>query len=367
MFRITLPALLTLCAIVLSLPLAAGQQTFVLREYLGRQWDRELLTYPVSFKPGECLASATSLSEPGKQGLVWSQLIEVELWPGTEFVKSAKLAFVADLAPLATHSYALTYGTTPIGQAMPLPAPPDLKIAKGEGSVEITTSQFGLRMLLGDKTYDPPISAAEAPGPVVAIRTAQGEWYGGSRMYGPGKLTQISARLVDPGPAVAGVEVTYKYEGDRVMTLRVRLAEGNKQAIWELNGTPYDRDLAVQLVRGVGWNEAEKAAEESAVKDGWELLVSPGVADLGMLVPNHPVVGARWQIKDPPYYDYNSTLWVDVPVDKEPAGPLLSFEPWAGWWEQIHQNQLRFASPAWGQFLQMQAVDPGDWVEPGPL
>lgn len=363
MFRLAPAVLVVLGVLGGYLPAKAGEQKIVLREYLGRQWDRELLTYPVRFAAGECAASTISLALRGGPAPVPAQLLEVELWPGTEFVKAAKLAFVADLSPLEVKEYTFTYA--PAATAAVPPTPSDLVVKPGAGVVELTTSGFGLRMLLGEKTYDPPAAAAEVPGPVAALRTATGEWYGGSRLYGPGRIEGYAARLVDRGPAVGGVEVTYRYEGGRTMALRVRLAEGNKQALWELKGEPYDRELAVQLVQGVGWNEAEKAAEESAVKDGWELLVSPGVPALQMLVP-HSVFNARWQLPNPPGAKLG-TLWVEVPLDQEPAGQLLSLEPWAGWWEQIHQTQLRFQDPTWGQFLQLRTVDPGDWVEAAPL
>ena len=353
---------------VLSLLATAGwggQQKIVLREHLGRQWNRELLTYPLTFKPGECAADGIGLTQDGAG--VHRQLLDVQLWPGTEFVKSARLAFVADLAPLETKTYTFYYypSPPPIG-GVAVANPTDLKITKGEGSVELSTSKFAVRMLLGEKTFQPAAEASAVPGPVVAMRTPNGTWYGGSRLYGPGKLVSAAAELVDAGPAVAGVRVTYTYEGGRALTLLVRLPAGNAQATWAMNVTPYDRDLAVKEVMGAGWNEAAKLAEETAVQDGWELLVSPGIPDLQMLIP-HGTFNAKWQLKDPPYIDYNATLWVDVPLAGEPAGQLISLEPWAGWWEQIHQTQLRLESPAEGQFLQLQTVDPGDWVEAAPL
>ena len=57
----------------------------------------------------------------GPQGAQPGQLADAVLWPGTDSVKSATLAFVVDeLAPLATNIYAVTYG--PAVAAEPAPA-----------------------------------------------------------------------------------------------------------------------------------------------------------------------------------------------------------------------------------------------------
>jgi len=51
---------------------------------------------------GECRADSVALAGP--QGPLPVQLSQIESWPGTEWVKSARLSFIADLAPLAPTS-----------------------------------------------------------------------------------------------------------------------------------------------------------------------------------------------------------------------------------------------------------------------
>jgi hypothetical protein len=105
----------------------------------------------------------------------------------------------------------------------------DLTVTPGEGHVEITTGAFGVRLLQGEKTYREPASAKDVPGPVIAMRLADGTWFGGSRMFGPGKIEICSARLVDRGPVFARVAFRYTYEaaaGRQAHLIRRRVRPG---------------------------------------------------------------------------------------------------------------------------------------------
>ena len=68
--------------------------------------------------------------------------------------------------------------------------------------------------------------AGAAPGPVVAMRLADGTWFGGSRLFGNTRLTQWSAKLVATGPVFGQVDYTYHYEDGNTVQLSARLYEG---------------------------------------------------------------------------------------------------------------------------------------------
>ena len=68
---------------------AAGQQ-IVVSEQLDRGYAHELLYYPFAAPEGACRAE--SLRVTGPDGPAPAQLTAIVRWPGTEFVKSAKLA-----------------------------------------------------------------------------------------------------------------------------------------------------------------------------------------------------------------------------------------------------------------------------------
>src|SRR3972149_5029747 len=89
----------------------AAEQRIVLRDYIQQEWKNELVTYPFSAPEGACHPDSVTLTGP--KGPVPVQLSEIELWPGSQSVKSAKLSFIANLAPLATDTYTVTYGDKP--------------------------------------------------------------------------------------------------------------------------------------------------------------------------------------------------------------------------------------------------------------
>jgi hypothetical protein len=64
----------------------AGEQQIVLRDYIQQEWKNELLTYPFSAPDGACQPESVTLAGP--QGPVPVQLSEIELWPGSQRVKS---------------------------------------------------------------------------------------------------------------------------------------------------------------------------------------------------------------------------------------------------------------------------------------
>ena len=74
--------------------------------------------------------------------------------------------FVADLEPMAADTYMLRYGPTPAAT----PPRTDLLVKPGGDRVEIATSRFGARLMLGRREYADPADAADTPGPLAAMR-----------------------------------------------------------------------------------------------------------------------------------------------------------------------------------------------------
>ena len=97
----------------------------------------------------------------------------------------------------------------------------------GQGQVEITTRRFGVRLILVAETYAEPAAAENVPGPVAAMRLAHGTWFGGSRMFGAGKLRGWSATMTDRGPVFARVVYRYSYQNGNSLALTVQVAAGD--------------------------------------------------------------------------------------------------------------------------------------------
>ncbi len=140
--------------LALALPAGAATMTVMLQERLGRDWAPEVLTWPfTATAEGRCLPE--SVRGRGPEGPVPAQLIEVQTWPGSAYVKSARLALRSGLRPLEKRTFEVAYGPQ---KAAPLAS--DLQVHPGNGQVEILTSRFGLRLLLGASTYTAITSGA---------------------------------------------------------------------------------------------------------------------------------------------------------------------------------------------------------------
>ena len=350
MSRKLLTSLLTLLMLGALAAAQAGEKQIVLRDHLNKQWTQELLTYPFSAPRGQCHRYSLTLTDP--QGRpVPVQLSDVELWPGTHSVKAAKLSFIADLVPLAADTYTVRYGGKPSTTAPPAT---DLKLAPGKDQVEITTGQFGARLLLGEKTYAESVAATEVPGPVKALRMGDGTWFGGSAMYGPGKLMGCSAKLTDAGPVFARVTVRWTYENGNTM------------------------DLAMRVVAGDNTMRMETRVAQDQPKDGFSLVVSRGLPPLIFQVRNENCrdreafrdaqggYGSPWA--DLPLKDYvapdDKTFWSPLRIAKAQGELVTTLSPWEDWFGTFTQTRIRLKLQDTARELQIRSLDPGAWVEP---
>lgn len=322
--------------------LRAGEQRIVLREYLDREWKHELLTHPFSAPQGECHPDSINLIGP--HGATPVQLSEIVYWPGTRSVKSAKLAFIADLSPLAIDNYTVRYDTKPA--ARPKPAT-DLAVAPGTEQVEITTSQFGVRLLEGEKSYPEPVPSADVPGPIIGMRLADGTWFGGSRMFGAEKIVAYSAKLTDSGPVFARAAIGYTYANGNTMDLTVQVAAG---------------DNAMRM---------ETRVRKHQLKDGFQLILNRGLPPLIFQVQDE-------RRKDRPcFMNVEKSLaplkWAEIPLDdyvapaKYPPGLVTRLTPWEDWFGTFTQARIRLKLAGTERELQIRSLEPGAWVEPRPI
>ncbi len=333
--------------LVLALPAFAGQARFELREHIGVHWVNELVSFPFTAPAGTCHPRSVQLTGP--DGPVAVQLSEIEAWPDDGSVRAAKVSFVvAALPALGRQTFTLDYGPTPAA------APPvtDLSISPTRDQLELATSQFAIRLPRGERRYEPAARPAEVPGPVSALRLADGTWFGGSGLYGVRSVTGYAAQLVEQGPVFARATMSYAFDDGTRMELSVRLIAGDCKVTWHMN---------VQEGRTLRADRSSRTAAQG----GWRLDLSRGLDPLlGVLAPEHND-DHRWGKRE----FTPDGGWVfspeDVELRLEPAGTITSLVPWEDWWNSSTQAQWRFKTPSRGEILRVAAVDPAVWVTPG--
>ena len=317
----------------------AGEQRIVLRDHIAQEWKSELLTYAFSTEKGACDRGSVTLSGPS--GRVPVQLSEIDRWPGTRWVKSAKLSFIANLSPLARDNYTVRYDVEPVAEAKPST---DLTVTPGTGQVEFSTGQFGVRLLQGEKKYPLPVPATEVPGPVIGMRLTDGTWFGGSRMFGAGKIASYSAKLTDSGPVFARAAIRYTYAGGNTMDLTVQVAAGDNTA------------------------RMETRVGEHQLADGFNLILSEGLPPLVFEVQDE-------RREDRPCFmniekPLSPLKWAEIPLpdyvapEKQPAGLVTTLTPWEDWFGTFTQARIRLKLAGTQRELQIRSLDPGAWVEP---
>ena len=327
----------------------AGEQQIVLRDYLDQEWKKELVTYPFAAPEGACHPESVTLTGP--QGAVPVQLSHIGFWPGTQWVKSAKLSFITDLAPLAKDSYTVRYAAKALDRSG---SATDLTVTPGGEQVGITTSCFGVRLLQGEKTYEEPAPAPEVPGPVVEMRLADGTWFGGSHMFGAGKISSYSARLTDKGPVFARATIRYTYAGGNAL------------------------DLEVQVAAGDNTMRMETQVQKHQPGDGFNLVLSRGLPPLIFQVQDEMRQDRPCFMK--PKDGHDQPAWAGIPLQDyvaprgQPAGLVTKLSPWQDWFTTFTQTRIRLKvqNPTpeleeTARELQLRSLDPGAWVEPQPI
>lgn len=311
--------LICLLACALALPILAGAYHITLTDYLDHRWTREFVTYPFATERGQCVAESVTLNGPNGPQPV--QLTNIVYWPDTRFVKTATLAFVVDeLAPLTTHDYTVTYA--PQG-AVKQPAG-DLTVTPGAGRCDGVTSRFGARLLTSEQTYDPPVDAATVPGPILALRLADGTWFGGSRLYGATKIAGYTARVTDAGPVLFRVECRYRYADGNTNTITMLLTAG---------------DTRLRLRTDVA-DERPDA--------GWDILLT-GLPPLALQFMPQQV------IMQPDTHLING--WKEREIAKYAPGVVTRLSPWGTWTNEFTQTAFYLA------FLDTRPAPPAD--DPG--
>ncbi|MCH5372975.1 MAG: heparinase II/III-family protein, partial [Planctomycetes bacterium] len=175
---------------------------FVMRDYLRRDWQHELVFYPVD-EPIFGRDDVTLIG-PDETPIVFQ-------WVPADQAGSGKssIAFFADLPSLSESRYVLVKGQ-PVRRT-------DLEITVTADSIRLENRTTGIR--LGG-------SAMATAGPIAAIRLSGGRWIGGGSLRSMLAPAGCSVQVLARGPVFADALVSYNFPDSGFWRFRVRVIAG---------------------------------------------------------------------------------------------------------------------------------------------
>lgn len=338
-----------LCTVWLAAGIAAASE-YTLQEHLGIAWTNEPVAFTLAFPPGAGreLVALTANGVP----VHFQAPAEGRVRHADGTLASVRVHVVTDLDPEGTIVFA---GRTE-GAPSERP-PPELRVARPDaGHIEFLTDGFGLRLPVGDQTYDPPVPPGRVPGPIEALRLADGTWFGGSDLYGATPVRAWSTKVIGEGPVFGQVFCRYEY------------ADGNVV------------EVTVTLNAGAAFAVLRSDSLEDRPEDGFRLVLSSGLPPLTLWVQRllPPLVFAP---------EVKTCEWADLPLGgisaetvaqltedlqgavgagdmrAVPAGTLARLTPWADWFWASTMPVIRLGIDAERE-LRIERRHAGRWVEP---
>ena len=190
-------------------------------EVLDIDWPRTLLTYPVSFKPGQAMPGHIRLIDADGNEYpcqFWRVLRHAD---GS--IASGRLSFFAELAPEGKYRYRLL-----AERAAPAADAP--KVEQNERFLEIDNGQVAVRLPPeGRLRYDAPPSLNDVPGPFLGVRLLDGRWTGSSCFRGENvpRVVELESRVVEQGPLFVDATVRYAFDNGGFYQFGVRVQSGD--------------------------------------------------------------------------------------------------------------------------------------------
>ncbi len=315
----------------------AAEQTITLQDHLNRSWPNQLLSYPFSAPEGACIP--TSLELKGPRGPLSAQLTDIAYWPDNKTVKTARLWFIADLAPLAKDTYTLSYSTTPAAKPQT-----DLKVSlinsMGSNFFQISNNQ--LTLAVNDfESFNPPDSPPIPPQSDTSFLyfhfSKDRLLFCRTNFFGGAKIISASTQLIDNGPVLASTLTTLTYENNVTLKIKITLAAGDS-------------------LFGI-----EESVENGDLPDsGWDLLLETPETKLTATGFNK----GKSAIPGIPAGKSGTLILANEPANT----PILSLQPWQDWWLQramvTWDMGFKFYDDRPPTTLTIKAFNPGAWVTP---
>ena len=248
----------------------ASAQTFVLHEYLGKDWSNEVVVLQLDTNAVARQDAHERLLGPGDAAMPFQIVL------ATNGARS--LAFQTDLPAFTERTYRLESG----GSIAPMT---DLRLEEEPTCIRITNTLVGIEI--------PTAQGAFTNGPFLRMKLRSGTWIGASRLHCKTAIESYAARIVASGPVYAEVECLYRFAGGK---------------LWQVNFRVEAHEPVVLV------------SETCNLADGstWSVLVSPGFS------PNHCLSSVAFGAKDAAKYRLDELVY-------NGSAPL-ALAPWPVWW-----------------------------------
>jgi len=180
-----------------------------IREYLGRTWEDELVSYPLPAS----LAGSSGVRVSDEDGVV----LPSQVHDGRVYIL---LTLPAGTEKILTFS-----------AGEPALPPVQASAVENDGFVTLDSGLMALRLPAGDARQAMAGPADRVRGPVQGVKIAGGEWIGSSRIQAPVNVTGMQTRVAAKGPLFAEASVSYFFENGREYTLTARVTAGRRVAV----------------------------------------------------------------------------------------------------------------------------------------
>jgi hypothetical protein len=280
---------------------------FELQDFLGRHWQNESVTFPLS-------------SDQLKSAQARSALVGRDDKPVPyQIISSATsttpmIEFLADIEPYETRTYRFTQAVKP--------AAGDIHVAETRDVIQLQNSRVGIALRK---------RLAKEEGPIERIRLASGKWIGNSLLKNGQNVTSYSAEVVAQGPAFAEVLCAIKFAQDQEWKLRFRI-QANEPVI-----------LVDEIF----------ALSDAA---SFVLLLNQSFAPTNLFY--------RYGMSMPGQDNAVGRL-ATFNISSGGKEPLFMLEPWLHWWERQRQGTwFALYNDKDTDLLAIGAREPSVWVDP---
>lgn len=193
----------------LSLAATAAQELRI-KEYLGRTWSDELVSFPLD----RSLAKAAGVSVTDAAGK-----------PQPCQVADGRVYLLVTLPANGELVFSVAKGASAVKPEH------DATVSEADGMVTLDAGALAMRLPAGQKQFAAPVVADTVPGPLQGVRGAQGAWLGKSWLQAPLKVTGMATIVTATGPLFAEARVEYTFEGGKHYRFTARVIAGQPLAI----------------------------------------------------------------------------------------------------------------------------------------